>query len=88
MDENWWHTVWAAVLAVIVGAAILAVVAWFASLVKRALRRPYHLLREMRKAGRLECGHWSGSYVTNANGRRECIKCHNARMKAPPTPPT
>jgi len=70
--QTWFVTVTLAVVASLLGAALerIIVSGWRAT-----LHRPFWLLVANLKAGRHNCGHRSGSYVTHRDGRRVCWQC-------------
>jgi len=81
-SQPWWSWVLTIVLAAIVaGLAVPAIKAILSGVWKMTLHRPFVLMVSCLKAGRLECGHRSGSYATYSDGTRACMKCHATKLK-------
>jgi hypothetical protein len=75
-----WNTliVTGAIGAIIAGIVLGFLQGLFPWLYHKFLERPLALLRHYR---RHDCGHWSGSYATDRDGKTWCHRCHQAQYQ-------
>ena len=83
LSDPWWR--WfltIALAAVVAGLLVPAIRGTFARVWSKWFQ--FHVVVFITKwtVGRHDCGHRLGSYTTDANGRRVCLECDQARYRS------
>ena len=87
-SEPWWRWVLTVIVAgVVIGLLVPATRNALLWIWKKWFQYPVVVFITKWTAGKHDCGHRSGSYVTQTNGRRICARCHQAQYTSPPPPP-
>jgi len=87
-SEPWWRWVLTVIVAgVVIGLLVPATRNALLWIWKKWFQYPVVVFITKWTAGKHDCGHRPGSYVTQTNGRRICARCHQAQYTSPPPPP-
>ena len=88
----WWSDPWRWVLTIIpftavaTGLLVPAIRNLLLWIWKKWFQYPVVVFITKWTVGKHDCGHRSGSYAIEANGRRICRRCHQAQFSNPPRP--